>query len=353
MNVHHADRQHARRAIAAWSLAGLTLVGLSTTSLLAAETVEITVIDVRQGDSILISFPPGASGKRKHMLIDGGPSRSDENAVVQTLRGKNIDTLDFVVLTHPHIDHYAGLIPVLNDFTVKEFWWTGEARGESRGETLSDSSPWRLFEQAMTRAEEIVQVEVGDERSSQDAEVEILNAGGEYPDTTRGKNINNDSIVMMLRYRRVKVLFTGDIEEEEGLDLVDEFCARARKKCKKLNSDIIKIPHHGSAHLSSQFVKFAAAEHVLISAGHKNKQFHHPRESALRAYEEFGAERFFSTSDEAKTDIVVVIGPDRDQISIDGPETGFTSWRELHETEEDDTEDCDTEIHKGFCLITH
>ena len=317
----------------------------------AAQTLEITVIDVRQGDSILIEFPPSMSGHRKTMLIDGGPSRSASNSVVQLLNSKGISTLDFVVLTHPHIDHYAGLIPVLNDFTVKEFWWTGESRGASRGETLSSNSPWRLFEQAMACAQEQVLVQVGMKRSSQEAKVEILNAGGEYPDTSKGKDINNDSIVMMLSYRSVKVLFTGDIEEEEGLDLVDEFCTRAKKRCRKLDSDIVKIPHHGSAHFSPQLVKFADAEHVLISASFKNKSFHHPRESALHAYEEFGAEHFYSTSDEPQTNITVTIGPDRDEISIQGPETGFTSWREMHETEEGDTEACGTEVHGGFCLV--
>ena len=63
-----------------------------------------------------------------------------------------------------------------------------------------------------------------------------------------------------------------------------------------MNSDIIKIPHHGSHHLSSNFVRFVDAEHVLISAGHKKEQFHHPRGEALLAYQEHGAEEFYSTS---------------------------------------------------------
>ena len=71
----------------------------------AAQTLELTVVDVGQGDAILIEFPPGSTGNRKTMLIDGGPSLATSNAVMQLLASKNITTVNFLVLTHPHIDH--------------------------------------------------------------------------------------------------------------------------------------------------------------------------------------------------------------------------------------------------------
>ena len=97
-----------------------------------AQVVDITVIDVGQGDSILVEFPEGRDGTRKRMLIDGGRSTSDENAVLQFLNDQNIDQLDIVVVTHPHDDHFAGLTPVLKQLDIEEIWWNGERRGPPR-----------------------------------------------------------------------------------------------------------------------------------------------------------------------------------------------------------------------------
>jgi competence protein ComEC len=279
------------------------------------------------------------------MLIDGGQSSSANNAVVTLLNQKAITTLDVVVLTHPHHDHYTGLTPVFNSFTVKEFWSTGEDRGASRGE--STPTTWTTFQTAASNAGAQVTVSQGDKWSSQKARIEILNAGGEYPDTTSGRNINNDSIVMMLYYKSVKVLFTGDIEIAERQDLVDDYCSRSRNRCRKLNSDIVKIPHHGSHHFSPSFVRFADAEHVLVSAGFTNRQHHHPREVALLAYQDFRAEAFYSTSVEADTNLTVTIGPGTDEFSIDGATTGFTYWRDVDPL--NPNEQCGVELHGSYC----
>ena len=311
----------------------------------AQETVEIAVIDVNQGDSILISFPAGANGQRKHMLIDGGPSDHTENRVIQFLQQKNITKLDIVVLTHPHSDHYRGLTPVLNKFPVDELWWTGEKRGSNRKEKPPKS--WTSFKTAMDNSQSKVVVSQDQTRTIQGAEIEILNSGGEYPETKAGKDINNDSMVLLLRYKSVKVLFTGDIETAEGNDLVNDFCPRSKKKCRKLDVDIIKMPHHGSSHFSSKFVQFAAAEHVLVSAGHKNKQYHHPRWSALQEYQKFGAEHFYSTSAPGENHLTVTIGPSRKDFSVDdGTEAGFTYWRKKY------GEACMNEEHREYCLET-
>ena len=319
-----------------------------------AQTLELTVIDVGQGDAILIEFPPGSTGNRKTMLIDGGPSLTTSNAVMQLLGSKSITTLDFVVLTHPHVDHYKGLIPVLesNTITVKEFWWSEEARGGTRDPSLSPNSPWHRVANGMNNAGEIVLVTQGMKRSSQKAKIEIFNAGGEYPDTSNGEDINNDSIVMMLSYRGVKVLLTGDIEFAEGEDLADDYSSR------KLNCDVIKIPHHGSAELSQRFIEEADAEFVLISAAHNNRSHHHPRQDALDMYEHFGAAAadFHSTSGSGTENLVLTIGPNRDQFDIQptSPQTGWTYWRDMRGHVNEDTADsCPVaRLHGHYCLET-
>ena len=132
-----------------------------------------------------------------------------------------------------------------------------------------------------------------------------------------------------------------------GEDLADDFSSR------KLNCDVIKIPHHGSAQLSPRFVKEADAEHVLISAADTNKSHHHPRQVALDTYELFGATNLYSTSVPGENHLTLTIGPSRNQFTVNGAQTGWTYWRDLRGNVEEDTADaCETEEHKHYCLET-
>jgi competence protein ComEC len=252
--------------------------------------------------------------------------------------------LDVVVLTHPAEPHYQGLIPVLEDFIVGEFWWSGEARGGSRGETAPES--WIEFERAMERAQEKVLLRQGDGREFEQVKVKVLNAGREHPNTSRARDINNDSIVLMLKYNGTKVLFAGDIEEIEGQDMVDDYCGWFF--CRKLNVDIVKAAHHGSGHYSSKFLRTVDAEYVILSTGFQERESHHPRSSALQAYEEYGAIEFYSTGLDDITgndNIVITIGPERKKFVLEGAASGFTYWRDM-----DDDRTCEREVDQGFCL---
>jgi beta-lactamase superfamily II metal-dependent hydrolase len=306
----------------------------------AAAQVDITLIDVGQGDSILITFPPLSDGTRRRMLIDGGVSRAVNAPVIEFLEDEGITELDFVVLTHPHIDHYGGLIPVLNQLAVDEFWWTGERR--------APGGTWDQMVMAMENAGERIVVEPGMRRSSQRARVEILMAGGNHPDSGEGEDINNDSLTMMLSYRGTKVLLPGDIEGDGGNDLVDEYCSSTSNSCRKLDADIIKIPHHGSSHLSARFVQLAQPEIGLISAGFDNRSHHHPRVSALEIYRDFGMESFYSTSASGDNHVTITIAANGDIELPDVPDgQTYTAWRTI-----DPDHPCSAaDTHENLCLI--
>ena len=301
--------------------------------------VDITLIDVGQGDSILVTFPQQSNGVRKRMLIDGGESTSANNPVVQFLRSQNIQELDFVVLSHPHFDHYGGLIEVFRQFTVTEFIWTGETR--------TGVTSWTTFATEKDRAGTRTVAMPGMTRTSKSAKVEVLMAGGNHPNTSVGKDINDDSLSMMLTYKGVKVLFTGDIEDDGGFDLVSRWCG-TRTKCSKLNADIIKIPHHGSIELFTPFVAFATPDIVLVSAGFNNTEHHHPRAEALEMYADVGATEFFSTSANGVNQVTVTIAANGNIVrpAFLATET-YTAWREI-----DNDNPCTGAAHEGLCLIT-
>ena len=109
--------------------------------------------------------------------------------------------------------------------------------------------------------------------------------------------------------------------------------------------------------MSQRFVEEADAEHVLISAAHDNRSHHHPREDALELYEHFGAAaaNFHSTSVNGTNDLVLTIGPARDQFRIaPGSSTGWTYWRDLQAHVGEDTPDpCPpAQQHDHYCLET-
>ena len=123
----------SRRRFRAFLLYGLIFVFsllISTTAYFSVKdkfssNLKITAIDVGQGNSTLVRFPGG-----KTMLIDGGgfpDSTFDMGKMVLApyLYHERISAIDMVVLTHPHPDHYGGLKYILDNFHVKEFWFTG------------------------------------------------------------------------------------------------------------------------------------------------------------------------------------------------------------------------------------
>ena len=178
-----------RRELCAFLISLLLAPGLSA-------QVDITLIDVNQGDSILVTFPPLSDGTRRRMLIDGGGSVSTTSELMQFLTSEGIQELDWVVLTHPHNDHFNGLRPVLNQLTVKELWSTGETRT-----CANTNCNWNRFVTARANAQMDIVPTRGMRRSSQSARNEVLMVGGNHPNTDDGPDINNDSLSMMLSYR--------------------------------------------------------------------------------------------------------------------------------------------------------
>lgn len=286
----------------------MILIFLVAAFLNPSDGVIITIIDVGQGDATLIE----AEGRI--ILIDGGP-KSDAEPILKLLDEKSIKNIDIMILTHPHDDHYDGLTGVLRAKSVGQLWWTGERRGPPR-ETRAPAS-WPAFMDAIIEEKlQIIQVSQSMVWMYKGVKIEVLNSGGEYPDNSSGKNINNDSVVFMLSYAGKRVLFPGDIQKDEGDDLVNDFG-------NQLKCDVIKVPHHGSGDFSNEFIEKVSPKIVLISAGDVNDHAH-PRYKALRRYQREGASQFYSTSAPGESNITLSIKPNG-MIAIQG-QSKFNYW---------------------------
>lgn len=301
----------------------------------------MSALDVGQGDAILIDFgyrAPTETGLcRTEWLVDGGPSTRRAQHI-----GAGIDCeLDAFVLTHPHADHYVGGTTLLENRymgepTVGAVYTNGETRGPPRDDDMP--STWAAFAGAAAGAElELTALEEGQVlEPAPGRRVRVLWTGGadggHFPDTSHGSDINNDSLVLMLEYAGRRVLLTGDTETEAQEELLERYCTPEELErdgpCVDLQADVLKVPHHGSVHVSWRFFRAVAPDVALISAGHRNRQYWHPRAAVVQFLLELGAE-VYSTSTEGEEGASATISADG-ELAARGPEGDLEAWSPNH-----------------------
>ncbi len=241
----------------------------------SGQTLSVTMIDVGEGDSFFLEFPDG-----KNLLIDCGPKTTLTDAGVRFLqpflKWKGINHVDGVLLTHPHSDHIGGLPSLLRSITIGNVYDGG---GEQQSGI--DSEYHRLIDSLHVPLHRMrCGMKFG---TGEDCRGYIL-----WPDSDClqkmeriSPNPNNRSVVLKIVYGETSVLFTGDAEAAVERQLTHRYG-------EFLQSDILKISHHGSITSSSaEFVSVVSPSVALISVGFRNK-FHHPSAIVLRRLDERG-----------------------------------------------------------------
>ena len=275
-----AGRRWARWVALSAALALLVLIGGRLVADRWNERVRVTVIDVGQGDGILVELPG-----RRAILIDGGGLFDDrfdigEQVVVPFLLSRWIARLDLVVLSHPHPDHLNGLAAVLRHFPVGAVWDGGQR-------VASPSYLW--FEEVLRHKRIPHKILQAGYRTSEFDPIEITVL---HPPTTllrgsprgRSSDVNSNSLVLLLRYRDVRVLLPGDIEEEAERRLLEQRT--------DLSAQVLKVPHHGGRTSSSlPFLERVRPTVAVVSAGYRNR-FRHPHQETLERYRAMGIELY-------------------------------------------------------------
>ncbi len=215
--------------------------------------LEVTFFDVGQGDSAFIEF------NDFQILIDGGPDLTILEKLGQEMLPQD-RTIDLIVLSHPHDDHLFGLLEVLKRYEVKNILWSGAE------EETGNYQEWlRLIEEE--QANIII--------AQKDQRIDLIDNSNIYIhySSDEGSDLNDTSIVMELVYGEVSFLFTGDISEkiEKKLDI---------------DTDVLKVAHHGSKTSSSlEFLEKVSPEVAVISVGENS--YGHPSEEALQNLDNF------------------------------------------------------------------
>lgn len=245
----------------------------------------VHVLDVDQGDAILVRFPD-----RSLMLIDGGPGDYALVRLGEVLPpwARKIDT---VVLTHPHADHLNGLLDIFERYQVKTFVVNPVCdisleynhilrMVESKGITVVEMNKIRLRTVMVGGVEVLLWSSDNKYSGVQDLKLSKgIGACGELG------ALNNYSVFVLLRYGSVSLALTGDGEQELEASLLSD-----SEAWKFRNVDILKAGHHCSRTASSgSFLDFINPDLAICSCGEDNK-FDHPHPEALGRFRERGIE---------------------------------------------------------------
>ena len=278
--AHHkpVTGRRARRTVAAALAISLVAVGLAVAHRPDGSTT-ITVLDVGQGDAILIE-----GGRGGRMLVDGGPD-PDRLIIELDERLPPWDRrIDILVLTHPHEDHVAGLALLLDRYRVGRVFEPG-MRGPGPGYGAWDAE---LAEHGAPARGLLV---TGDRLAVDDLHFDVL-----WPDPGRvpaeppegGRAINDVSIVLLGEVDGRRILLTGDVED----DIDPLLAARGLPPV-----DLLKVAHHGSRSASTPaFLGIVRPAVAVVSAGADNP-YGHPARSTLDHLAAAGAEVFRTDTD--------------------------------------------------------
>ncbi len=221
--------------------------------------LEVHFFDVGQGDAIFIETPNG-----QQVLIDGGPDKTvlEKLSQVMPFYDRKIDLL---ILTHPDADHITGLVSVLEYYNIGRILFSGLTKDTAIYQKWQDLIEDKEIPLTVAQAGQQIILQEG-------IVMKIL-----WPDQSLLESFsepcNNVSIVGQLIYGRTEFLLTGDIEKKVESHLLKENWP--------LESDILKVAHHGSKTSSSyDFLKAVNPQIAVISVGEKNR-YKHPHEEVL------------------------------------------------------------------------
>lgn len=238
----------------------------------------VTFLDVGQGAAALIETPC-----KVVIMVDAGgepafrgdPGRIGETVLLPYFRHRGISNIDLAIITHPHEDHFGGFIPLI-DALIIDTILISPAQGDSVH-----------YLDLLNRAEElhitVMEVNAGQNWQCGDKLLLEIIAPPDKLFSGTNSDLNNNSIVFMLHFDQVRLLFTGDIEDAAVNDLL--------RQDLDLGADLLLVPHHGG-YLAAMpaFLDSVGPSLAVIQVG--NNSFGHPHPFVVDAIEIAGVELY-------------------------------------------------------------
>jgi competence protein ComEC len=232
---------------------------------------------VGQGDSIFIELPNNDT-----MLIDAGEKKYSKD-VVDYIKNLGYKSISYVIGTHPHSDHIGGLGDVIEEFQIDNVYMPKVSTNTKTFENLLLTIKNKGLK--ITTAKKDLKIVDENELT-----VTVLS-----PTKDEYSNLNNYSVVLLLKYKNKSFLFMGDAEKEVENDLVGD-----------INCDVLKVGHHGSSSSTSEtFLKKTSPSYAVISCG-KGNDYGHPHKETLEKLKNFEID--YSTTETCGNILVICDG---------------------------------------------
>ncbi|MEG0250209.1 MAG: ComEC/Rec2 family competence protein [Peptostreptococcus sp.] len=217
------------------------------------------MIDVGQGDSILIKTPDN-----KSLLVDSGEEDFARN-VIRDLKINKIKKLDYLLLTHSDSDHSGGASKLLDEIKAKTILLSKEEKLSPITENILKKS---------------MDFNINIEYLKSDDNINIGNYVNVYilSPSKISSDPNKDSIVFLMSYDKYSFVFTGDADCEIEKDILNKYSLT--------HCNFLKVGHHGSKTSSSEeFISLLSPDIAVISCGYKNR-YGHPNEETIAKLQE-------------------------------------------------------------------
>ncbi len=230
------------------------------------ESLKVYFIDVGQADSILITT------NGENMLIDAG-NNEDGEKLTTYLHSLGINSFKYVVGTHAHEDHIGGMDNIINNFSIENFFMPDAITTTKTFEDVLDALENKQL--AFTTPEEDATFSLAN------AKFTVLHIDGNQ------KDLNDTSIVLKMVYGNTSFLFMGDATSEIEEKIIT----------KNIQSDVLKVAHHGSEYSSTTaFLKKVAPKYAIIEVG-VNNTYKHPKDITLKKLQNIGAKIYRTDED--------------------------------------------------------
>ncbi|MGL4873171.1 MAG: ComEC/Rec2 family competence protein [Clostridium sp.] len=223
--------------------------------------LKVFFFDVGQGDSTLIQY------KNFNILIDSGP-RDYEDELLSYLSNLNVNTIDYLIMTHPHEDHIGNIDEVIDTLTIKNIYAPNVNNPSTPVSDIIASLNRKNLKIDLLNEDTLITLD-------NDINFEIF-----YPPSNLiNENLNNYSAIIKLTFGSISFLFTGDAETDAHDYLYNNY--------NSIDIDVLKLGHHGSkTSTTKDFLTFTTPSIGIASCGENNK-YNHPNKETISLLDEF------------------------------------------------------------------